>query len=157
MSDVITNLPPKVRFSLRGPAALDGAGDFSLSTRIGEIAVTGAGVALCLGPDEWILEADDGAEAIAAAFAGSETPHSLVEISDRALSLKLTGPEALALLEMGLYQLVRAAHYREVVLNQLVSHADVPLHLPRFKQHGVGTQELLRSVLGLVTERFGLG
>ncbi|MFS4438374.1 sarcosine oxidase subunit gamma [Paracoccaceae bacterium GXU_MW_L88] len=101
MSDVITNLPPKVRFSLRGPTALDGTGDFSLPTRIGEIAVTGASVALCLGPDEWILEADDGAEAIAEAFAGSNTPHSLVEISDRALSLKLTGPEALALLEMG--------------------------------------------------------
>jgi sarcosine oxidase subunit gamma len=60
--------------------------------------------ALWLGPDEWLLVALDGSQsgvaaAIAAALAGF--PHSLVDVSERQVSIRLDGPSARDLLASG--------------------------------------------------------
>ena len=66
-------------------------------------AVEGARAALWLGPDEWLLIAEDaGPElsgALEAALAGF--PHSLVDVSHRQCAIELAGPGAARLLNAG--------------------------------------------------------
>jgi sarcosine oxidase, subunit gamma len=85
----ITALEPATRISLRlaSPAGLP------LPTRIGDRD----GAALCLGPDEWLLE---GPEA-AALLATLPAPFSAVEVSDREITYALEGPAVLDLLATG--------------------------------------------------------
>lgn len=101
-------LPAVARFSLRiAPADLGVASEafgVALPARIGEIAASGSRRALCLGPDEWLLHADEAeGPAIEAAFAARyvETPHSLVSTSDREIGIVLEGAEAATLLSTG--------------------------------------------------------
>ena len=72
----ITELPPATRISLRlaDREAAAGALGLELPARIGTRAVAGARSALCLGPDEWLIEAPeaDGA-ALAATLADLAT------------------------------------------------------------------------------------
>lgn len=101
-------LPDAAKFSLRVAAgdgnAASGAFGAALPLRIGASAVVGLRTALCLGPDEWTLYTDmDDAPALQAAFASlyAEAPHSLTDISDREVSVAITGPLAAELLSTG--------------------------------------------------------
>lgn len=75
-----------------------------LPSRIGHRSVTDKTELLCLGPDEWLILVpaqgrDDLMAASAEAYAA--TPHSLCEISDRDITLRLSGPQALTALAAG--------------------------------------------------------
>jgi len=96
----ITERAPHARFSLRlrAPAAAGAALGFELPLRVGAIASAGGRRALCLGPDEWVLEGPEGDRpALPAAL-----PHALVDISDREVSFRIEGPRAAELLSIGI-------------------------------------------------------
>lgn len=102
----IEELPAAPRFSLRvrdeNRNALAAALSLSLPERIGDRVGFATGEALCLGPDEWLILTTDGAalnDASRRAYAG--LPHSLTEISDREITLRLSGPQVLDLLATG--------------------------------------------------------
>ena len=104
----IAELPPTVRLSLRvraddGAAAARALG-VDLPSRIGARAVAGERSALCLGPDEWLIEAPaaDGV-ALKAALADLATGVSMsaVEVSDREITYRIEGPTVLDLLATG--------------------------------------------------------
>lgn len=104
----IEELPPMARFSLRlRPArrmVLAEAIGVDLPVKIGDRARTGTREVLCLGPDEWLIVTtpdDAGALSRAAATAYARAPHSLCEISDREITLRLSGPQVLDLLATG--------------------------------------------------------
>jgi sarcosine oxidase subunit gamma len=101
----ITELAPATRIALRlADGAAGAALGLELPSRIGTRAVAGARSALCLGPDEWLVEAPaaDGA-ALTAALAelAARQPLSAVEVSDREITLALEGPAVLDLLATG--------------------------------------------------------
>ena len=102
----ITELPPATRISLRlaDREAAAAALGVDLPARIGTRVAAGARSALCLGPDEWLIDApaSDGAN-LAAALADLATRHpiSAVEVSDREVTLALEGPAVLDLLATG--------------------------------------------------------
>lgn len=101
--------PPTGRLSLRaqaqdGLAPLEGALGLTLPDRIGGCAVAGDVRALCLGPDEWTIDAPP--EAVPGLLAASAAvyptvPHSLVDISGRETTLAIDGPQATDLLSIG--------------------------------------------------------
>lgn len=96
----ITELAPTTRIALR--LADPGAAGLGLPTRIGVRSAEGGRTALCLGPDEWLVEAPVAeAGALLAALAGIEAPHSAVEVSDREITYALEGPAVLDLLATG--------------------------------------------------------
>jgi len=66
-------------------------------------AAAGARAALWLGPDEWLLIAEDDAPDLAAAVetALAGRPHSLVDVSHRQCAIELSGPGAARLLNAG--------------------------------------------------------
>lgn len=104
----VGRLPPVARLNLRvrpeGEAAASKALGVTLPGRIGEGATGGARSAWKLGPDEWLLHAPEPEEAaIAAAFAAirHDVPHSLTVISDREVTLSVTGAGAAELLSTG--------------------------------------------------------
>jgi sarcosine oxidase subunit gamma len=102
----IAELPPTGRISLRtgDPAAAGAALCVELPVKVGVRAAAGARTALCLGPDEWLVEAPEAeVAAMAAALAdlAARLPLSAVEISDREVTLALTGPAALDLIATG--------------------------------------------------------
>ena len=86
---------PLARWSLRGrdPKALAKAVGQKIPAKIGETA----GGALCLGPDEWLLRLPEGS----AIAMGEGLPLSVVDISERAVSLVLEGPRAIEVLSSG--------------------------------------------------------
>lgn len=101
-------LPPVARFNLRiAPAELSAASKafgLTLPAKIGQGARDGARAAYCLGPDEWLLHAAETEQsAVVSAFDAlrARAPHSLVVISDRELTLGITGPAAAGLLSVG--------------------------------------------------------
>ena len=104
----IGDLPPDARFSLRvGPAdraEVAEAIGVALPEKIGARAVDGGRSALCLGPDEWLVAADEAeAAGLAAGFAevAGRLSVSAVEVSDREITLALEGPAVLDLLATG--------------------------------------------------------
>ncbi|TSD83894.1 sarcosine oxidase subunit gamma [Mycobacterium sp. KBS0706] len=102
----ITELPPATRISLRlaDREAAAGALGLDLPSRIGLRAVAGDRSALCLGPDEWLVEAPAAAGAALTATLGdlaARLPLSAVEVSDREITLALEGPAVLDLLATG--------------------------------------------------------
>jgi sarcosine oxidase subunit gamma len=103
----VSLLPPSARFSLRAreaqAPALSAALGLDLPARIGARSGGAELEALRLGPDEWLLVAPEAAaprlaEACARVYA--EAPHSLVDISDRELSVRIDGPRAADLLSL---------------------------------------------------------
>ena len=99
---------PLARFILRGrPEALAAAEaplGFPLPRQACRAAGAGGRHALWLGPDEWLLlapspEAASLGAALEAAMDGM--PHSLVEVSHRQTGLRLEGPRATTLLNVG--------------------------------------------------------
>lgn len=104
----IRDLPPAVRFALRvgaaDRAAVAEAIGVALPEKIGARAVAGGRSALCLGPDEWLVAADEAeAAGLAAGFGevAGRVPASAVEVSDREITLVLEGPAVLDLLATG--------------------------------------------------------
>ena len=71
---------------------------FDLPERVGGIQGAGGRRALCLGPDEWLVETRNGDQP---AFPGG-MPHSLVDISDREVTWRISGPRAAELLSIGI-------------------------------------------------------
>jgi sarcosine oxidase subunit gamma len=101
----ITELPPATRISLRlaDREAAGAALGLELPSRVGSRAAAGERSALCLGPDEWLIEApaaDAGALATLADLA-TRLPMSAVEVSDREITYRLEGPGVLDLLATG--------------------------------------------------------
>ena len=96
----VTELPPTTRIALR--LADPAAAGLALPTRIGERSTEGARTALCLGPDEWLVESPEAdGPALLATLAGATAPLSAVEVSDREISWRLEGPAVLDLLAAG--------------------------------------------------------
>ncbi len=94
----VTLLPPTTRVSLRlaDPAAIH------LPTAVGTRSAMGGRTALCLGPDEWLIEAPEAERAaLLADLARIPVPRSAVEISDREITYALEGPAVLTLLATG--------------------------------------------------------
>lgn len=98
-------MAPVARFSLRvaqqGRSRLGQALGLELPERVGARSSQGAREALCLGPDEWVILAPEVERETlfkAAVEAYAEVPHSLVEISDREITLRLEGERATDLL-----------------------------------------------------------
>lgn len=94
----ITELPPTTRVALRlaDPAVIH------LPTVVGTRDVQGARTALCLGPDEWLIEAPETERAaLLGDLAQIPGPHSAVEVSDREITYSLEGPAVLTLLATG--------------------------------------------------------
>jgi sarcosine oxidase subunit gamma len=94
-------VPPATRFSLRARgdavAAAGRAFGVALPVAACRSATADTRAALWLGPDEWLLLAEDGAgPAIEAAIAAglAAWPHSLVEIGHRLGALELDGADA---------------------------------------------------------------
>lgn len=103
---LVEELPWAPRFSLRvrsaNRAALAGALGLELPTAVGQRATSGGAEVLCLGPDEWTVLAPEAAALVAAsASAYPQIPHSLVEISDREITLRISGAQALTALTTG--------------------------------------------------------
>ena len=98
-------LPPTTRIAFRiaDPAATETAlGGLALPTKVGARSAEGGRTALCLGPDEWLIEAPEAdSAALRAALAAITTPHSAVEVSDREITYALEGPAVLDLLATG--------------------------------------------------------
>ncbi|MBT9386448.1 sarcosine oxidase subunit gamma [Pseudooceanicola sp. CBS1P-1] len=104
----IEELPAEARFSLRvrdgERAAVAGALGLELTDTVGVMTSGSGRKALCLGPDEWVLSGAPGdAAAITAACAGvyDAAPHSLVEISEREIFIRASGPAVEALMATG--------------------------------------------------------
>jgi len=96
----IAELPPTTRISLR--LADPAAAGLGLPTTVGARSTEGNRSALCLGPDEWLLEAPEAErDALLATLAGVAAPHSAVEVSDREITYALEGPAVLDLLATG--------------------------------------------------------
>lgn len=91
---------PMARFSLRSRSPE------GLPARITATASFGAGKALCLGPDEWMLMLPQGA--VPPAIDGL---HSLTDVSHRAIALTLAGARAAALLQTGCPLDLDLAHF----------------------------------------------
>ena len=95
-SGVTMVLQPAVkRYNLRGAAAeLQAFVPLPLPAKIGDISETAAGLAVMLGPDEWLL--------IGPVAAGSDGhPVSITEITERQIGLLIEGPHAAELLMSG--------------------------------------------------------
>jgi sarcosine oxidase, subunit gamma len=84
-----------LRVGAGGRAAVAAALGLTLPERIGARQVQGSRIALCLGPDEWVVHApEDEAPAIleACATAAAAAPLCLVDIGDREVALAVEGP-----------------------------------------------------------------
>ena len=95
---------PAARLSLRAPqdsvAALSRALGLDLPTRPKTSASTGTRAALWLGPDEWLVIDEAGAD-LAGACAGVDALHSAVDISHRNAAIQVSGAAAEAALNAG--------------------------------------------------------
>ena len=91
----MTLVPAAKRYSLRGTAAdLQGLMPINLPTKIGDVSDSGAGLAVMLGPDEWLLIG-----AVSVDSAGQAV--SITEITERQIGLAIEGPRAAELLMSG--------------------------------------------------------
>ncbi len=96
----IAELQPTTRISLR--LADPAASGIGLPVQVGSRSVDGTRTALCLAPDEWLVEVPEaGRDGLLAALAGTTFPMSAVEVSDREITLALEGPGVLDLVATG--------------------------------------------------------
>jgi sarcosine oxidase, subunit gamma len=98
-------LAPAARLSLRGGpevrAASGAALGFELPASACRASLANSRAALWLGPDEWLLLAEDGEEWAALRAALAQVPHSLVDVSHRQTALAVCGADAPTLLAAG--------------------------------------------------------
>lgn len=104
----ITPAGSAARYILRcAPEKADvvgGAFGTPIPTVAGIAAMAGSRAALWLGPDEWLLLAEEGSErTIETSFASlaGQLPFSLVEVSHRNMAIELNGPAAADVLSTG--------------------------------------------------------
>lgn len=96
----IAELQPTTRISLR--LADPAASGIGLPVQVGSRSVDGTRTALCLAPDEWLVEVPEaGRDGLLAALAGTTVPMSAVEVSDREITFALEGPGVLDLVATG--------------------------------------------------------
>jgi sarcosine oxidase subunit gamma len=127
-------LPFAARWILRGGADVAGPAGAAFGvappSRPLRAASEGPRAALWMGPDEWLLIAEDadprlGAE-LEAALAG--VPHSLVDVSHRQVAIEVAGPGAARLLNAGVpLDLDLAAFPLSMVLRTLLLKAEIVL------------------------------
>jgi sarcosine oxidase, subunit gamma len=105
---MISALSPKVRLIFRGRISTIGrvtaAFGVEPAMEACRAAVSGTRAALWLGPDEWLLIAEDGEPlAVFAALEAALKPltFSLVDVSHRQTSLRVEGPRAALILNAG--------------------------------------------------------
>ncbi len=103
----VLDLPLEARFNLRVRAsdkkAIETALGFALPDRVGSAKSAKQWTALCLGPDEWVINSSEkDADALEATLAKVTVPHSFVNITDREVTWKLSGPRAAELLSTGI-------------------------------------------------------
>jgi len=103
---MVEEMGHQIRFSLRvkpqARAALAQALGLELPLKAGACTRSEAGETLCLGLDEWLILAPQGtALADKARSAYASAPHSLCEVSDREITLRLSGPQVVDLLSTG--------------------------------------------------------
>ena len=103
----ISELPLEARFNLRVRAAdkeaIEKALGMALPNRVGSAQTVKQRSALCLGPDEWVINSSEkDADALEASLTRATVPHSLVNITDREVTWKLSGPRAAELLSTGI-------------------------------------------------------
>ncbi len=98
---------PCSRLSLRARgdlSPLNAALGLTLPARIGQRATAGEVQVICLGPDEWLLQAPeamtDGILSACGEVYGT-LPHSLVDVSAREVTFVIDGPRAVDLLTLG--------------------------------------------------------
>lgn len=100
----VTPGTPASRISLRAPeaslSALGKALGLTLPRKPKTSSAKGARAALWLGPDEWLVIDDDGADLIAACAKVKEF-HSAVDVSHRNLAILVEGPGAEATISAG--------------------------------------------------------
>jgi len=93
------------RLSLRAQGDLSplrSALGVSLPSSIGQRAKNTALEIVCLGPDEWLIVADNPAPIIdGCRQVYKTTPHSLVDLSGREVTFKITGPRATEIVTLG--------------------------------------------------------
>ena len=83
------------RYSLRGEvAALQAFSAVPLPNKIGDVSDHGAGMAIMLGPDEWLLIGTISGD-------GAGQPLSITEITERQIGITLQGPRAAEILISG--------------------------------------------------------
>ena len=104
----LTLLPEDLRFSLRmdasGLAAASKALGTAIPHTIGQMNKSDGRSVLCLGPDEWEIQASETDRGdITALFASiyPTVPHSLTDVSDREIAIELEGDGAAELLSVG--------------------------------------------------------
>ena len=104
----LETLPAFARFIFRGPEgavqAMSEAFGISLPREACRAAIAADRATLWLGPDEWLLLAPAaGSDSIAADAAEriAQLPYSLVDVSDRQVALRLSGPRAMTVLAGG--------------------------------------------------------
>ena len=102
----ISPAPVAARFSLRcRPEHVDAFGEIFVPLPVSacRATVVGARAALWLGPDEWLLLAEDGTQdAVREAFASiAHATFSLVDISHRDIGISVAGPAAAEVLSAG--------------------------------------------------------
>lgn len=103
----VIELPLEARFNLRcrqvdKRAVEEGLG-FPLPVGVGGVGGKGSRRALCLGPDEWQVDttSSDGATLVGA-MAGVSAAFSLVDVTDREMTWRLSGQQSAALLSAGI-------------------------------------------------------
>jgi sarcosine oxidase, subunit gamma len=108
LSPMLQQLPPATRYILRGAepvrAAAGGSFGVHLPAAPCRAASEGSRAALWLGPDEWLLlaeESEAGPVAMGLDAALSGLPHSLVDVSHRQVACVVAGPQAPTLLNSG--------------------------------------------------------
>ncbi|MBS7545258.1 sarcosine oxidase subunit gamma [Ancylobacter oerskovii] len=104
----LSAIPPCTRLAFRGREAAIGPAGAAFGVDLPRTACrftrSGTRLAAWLGPDEWLLLAEEADPA--ALFADLETalaglPHALVDVSDRSLGIALEGPRAAYVLNQG--------------------------------------------------------
>jgi sarcosine oxidase subunit gamma len=103
-SVAVSVLPPASRVSLRAPSAsvpaLSEALGVELPTRPKGSAAAAGRTALWLGPDEWLIIADEHDDMLAG-LAGIEAVHSAVDVSHRSVAFAVSGADAEPTLSAG--------------------------------------------------------
>lgn len=97
-------LPPAGRMALRAPAAslsaLSKALGLTLPTKPKTSAVNKGRIALWLGPDEWLVMDEAGAD-VTAGLSSVRALHSAVDVSHRNVAIEVKGPGAMATINAG--------------------------------------------------------
>jgi sarcosine oxidase, subunit gamma len=103
----VSELPLEARFNLRvrteDSTAVETVLGLALPDRVGSARSAKQCTVLCLGPDEWQVSSNArDAELLATGLAKTAVPHSLVDITDREVTWRLSGPRAAELLSAGI-------------------------------------------------------